>query len=71
MEKQLEALLNSAKDKLSGEQLEKAMACKSVEELTALLKDATAELSDDLMDAVAGGVQVNDDTQTRLFRTSN
>ena len=70
MEKKLETLLNEVKGSLSGEQLEKAMACKTVEELTALLGSVGVELPDELMDAVAGGYQVTDDAQTRLYRIS-
>ncbi len=40
---------------LTPEQLEKAKACTSPEELLALAKDAGYELTDDELDAVVGG----------------
>ncbi len=40
---------------LTDEQKAKAMACKTPEEILALAKDEGLELSDEMLDAVAGG----------------
>lgn len=40
---------------LTPEQMEKAKACKSAEELVALAKEEGVELSDDMVEGVAGG----------------
>ena len=42
-------------DSLTDEQRNKAAACKSKEELFALLGELGVELSDELMDKIAGG----------------
>ena len=41
---------------LTPEQLEKAKACKSGEELSAMAKELGYELSDEELDAISGGV---------------
>ena len=43
-------------DSLTPEQIEKAKACKTPEELLALAKDEGLELSEEQLDSVAGGV---------------
>ena len=40
---------------LSPEQLEKAKACKTVEEIVALAKEEGVELTDEQLEAVSGG----------------
>ncbi len=50
-DEKIKALLDSLPD----EQREKAAACKSKEELFALLGELGVELSDELMDKIAGG----------------
>ena len=44
-------------DSLTDEQKEKAKGCKTVDELTKLAAAEGIELSDEILDAVAGGVQ--------------
>ena len=39
--------------------------------LSEKLDNAGVELADDQMDTVAGGYQVTDDNQTRLYRANN
>ena len=39
--------------------------------LSEKLDNAGVELADDQMDTVAGGYQVTDDNQTRLYRSNN
>ena len=50
-EEKLQALLDSLPD----EQREKVAACKNSDELLALLGELGVELSDELMDKIAGG----------------
>ncbi len=50
-DEKIKALLDSLPD----EQREKAAACKSKEDLFALLGELGVELSDELMDKIAGG----------------
>ena len=54
-EKKRSEYLKNVSDSLTEEQKEKAKACKTVEELTEMLTEAGVELSDELLDAVAGG----------------
>ncbi len=54
-EKKLNELLNAALASLTEEQKKKAAACKTAQELVDLLNGAGVELSDELLDAVAGG----------------
>ena len=49
--------IKALRDSLTDEQKEKAAACKSQEELSALLGKLGVELSDELLDNVAGGVK--------------
>ena len=56
--KELNELLEKAIASLTDEQKEKAKACKTVEELTEMLTEAGVELSDELLDAVAGGFYI-------------
>ncbi len=51
----LEAALKGIWDSLTDEQKEKAKACKTMDELTALAGKEGIELPDELLDAVAGG----------------
>ena len=54
-EKKRSEYLKNVSDSLTDEQKEKAKACKTVEELTEMLTEAGVELSDELLEAVAGG----------------
>ena len=54
--KKLNDLLKSIFASLTEEQKKKAAACKTLEELTAVLTEAGVELSDELLDAVNGGL---------------
>ncbi len=54
-EKELEKLLEGYVDSLPDGQKEKAKACKTIDELIALIKDTGMELPDALLDAAAGG----------------
>ncbi|MCR4870420.1 MAG: Nif11-like leader peptide family natural product precursor [Atopobiaceae bacterium] len=47
-------------ESLSPELLEKAKACKTAEELVALVKDAGLELSDEELSFIAGGLLLGD-----------
>ena len=51
----LEAALKGIWDSLTDEQKEKAKACKTLDELTALAGKEGVELPDELLDAFAGG----------------
>lgn len=51
----LKEALNSVWDSLTDEQKEKAKACKTLDELTALAGKEGVELPDELLSAVAGG----------------
>ncbi len=55
MDERLNAALKGIWDSLTDEQKEKAKACKSMDELTALAAKEGVELPDELLDAVAGG----------------
>ncbi len=67
-EKKLNELLNAALDSLTEEQKKKAAACKTAQELVDLLNGAGVELSDELLDAVAGGGG-NDNQILQRFQT--
>ena len=56
MDEKLNAALKGIYDSLTDEQKAKAKACKSMEELSALAAKEGIELSDEVLDAVAGGV---------------
>ena len=43
---------------ISAEQMEKAKACKTSEELTALANEEGFELSDDMLEGIAGGIDM-------------
>ncbi|MBQ6390851.1 MAG: hypothetical protein IJH88_04430 [Eggerthellaceae bacterium] len=45
-------------ENLTPEQIDKAKTCKSPEELAALAEDAGMELSDDMLEGVAGGIDM-------------
>ena len=55
---ELNKALEGLWDSLTDEQKEKAKACKSMDELTALAGQMGVELPDELLDSVAGGVVV-------------
>ncbi len=57
MDEKLNAALKGIYDNLSDEQKEKAKACKTTEELTALAAKEGIELPDEVLDAVAGAGQ--------------
>ncbi len=46
-------------DELTPEQMEKARACKSADELIALAKSEGVDLTDEQLDAIAGGTWYN------------
>ena len=56
-DQKLNELLRSIRSSLTEEQLEKAKACKTAEELMALAGKEGIELPDEALDAVAGAVQ--------------
>lgn len=57
MKKQkLNEMLKGIYDALTDEQKEKAKACKTIDELTALLGEMGIALPDELLDAAAGGL---------------
>lgn len=51
--------MENYKDQLTPEQLEKARACKSAEELIELAKSEGIELNDEQLEAIAGGSWYN------------
>lgn len=55
MDEKLQETLKGVWDSLTDEQKEKAKACKTWDELTALAGKEGVELPDELLDAVAGG----------------
>ena len=55
MDDKLNAALKGIYDSLTDEQKEKAKACKTMDELTALAAKEGVELPDEVLDAVAGG----------------
>ena len=57
MNEKLNETLKGIYDSLTEEQKEKANACKTMEELLAFAKEENIELSDELLEAVSGGVQ--------------
>ena len=54
---ELNKALEGLWDSLTDEQKEKAKACKSMDELTALAGQMGVEMPDELLDSVAGGAQ--------------
>ena len=56
MDEKLNAALKGIYDSLTDEQKEKAKACKTMDELMALADKEGFELSDELLEAVAGGL---------------
>ncbi|MCR4870422.1 MAG: Nif11-like leader peptide family natural product precursor [Atopobiaceae bacterium] len=56
-------------ESLSPELLEKAKACKTAEELTALAKEAGLELSEEELSSIAGGLLLEDLTCFRYDST--
>ena len=54
-DKEMNKLLRGVFDSLTDGQKEKAQACKTPEELMALMGETGAELPDELLDEVAGG----------------
>ena len=57
--KELKEMLEKVLASLTEEQKEKVMACKTVEELSAILAESRIELPDEVLDAVAGGYDLN------------
>ena len=55
MDEKLNAALKGIYDSLTDEQKERAKACKTMDELTALASKEGIELPDEMLDAVAGG----------------
>ena len=55
MDEKMNAALKGIYDSLTDEQKEKAKACKTMDELTALAAKDGIELPDEALDAVAGG----------------
>ena len=57
-DQKLNELLRSIRSSLTEEQLEKAKACKTAEELMALAGKEGIELPDEVLNAIAGGYAV-------------
>ena len=55
MDDKMNAALKGIYDSLTDEQKEKAKACKTMDELTALAAKDGIELPDEVLDAVSGG----------------
>ena len=69
-EQKLNELLQGVYDSLTGEQKEKAKACRTTEELIALAAQEGVELPDEMMGAVAGGSETgNGDGSNKRFPT--
>ena len=60
MDEKLKASLKGVYDSLTDEQKSKAKQCKTMEELTLLAGKEGIELTDEVLDAVAGGVPLYD-----------
>ena len=60
MDEKLNAALKGIYDSLTDEQKAKAKACKTMEELTELAAREGVELPDEMLDAVAGGLEYCD-----------
>ena len=58
MDEKMNAVLKGIYDSLTDEQKEKAKACKTMEELAKMAAEEGIELSDVVLDAVAGGGSV-------------
>ena len=58
--------MTSSNQNINNELLEKMKACTSSEELKALLEDEDIDLSDEALDAIAGGIIVSDEEAMRL-----
>ncbi len=56
MDPKLETALKGIYDHLTDEQKEKAKACKNMDEMMALAGEWGVELPDEVLDAVAGGI---------------
>ena len=62
----LKEMLKEIYDGLTDEQKEKAKKCKTTDELSAFAGQEGLELPDEVLDAVAGGIQAGDIYRARL-----
>ncbi len=58
MESKASELLNSVTNRLSDSQKEKAKKCNTLQELTEFLTEEGIELSDDMLEKIAGGCPI-------------